>query len=117
MLSSAVRTFSDPDNCAAAIRQAAAQLTVTGRGHFSAQLVRIDLHRLWMQRLSESLPRIMHSDMLGGRAIITFRTQAGPGLCWNGFDLQPGNVMLYPESAGTRTNRLPKREIGILLTE
>ena len=24
---------------------------------------------------------------------------------------------LYPESPGTRTNRLPKREIGILLTE
>ena len=23
----------------------------------------------------------------------------------------------YPDSAGTRTNRLPKREIGILLTE
>ena len=26
-------------------------------------------------------------------------------------------VALYPESAGTRTNRLPKREMGILLTE
>jgi len=24
---------------------------------------------------------------------------------------------VYPESPGTRTNRLPKREIGILLTE
>ena len=23
---------------------------------------------------------------------------------------------IYPDSAGTRTNRLPKREIGILLT-
>ena len=25
--------------------------------------------------------------------------------------------LLYPKSPGTRTNRLPKREIGILLTE
>jgi len=25
--------------------------------------------------------------------------------------------LIYPESAGTRTNRLPKREMGILLTE
>jgi hypothetical protein len=24
---------------------------------------------------------------------------------------------IYPDSAGTRTNRLPNREIGILLTE
>jgi hypothetical protein len=30
-------------------------------------------------------------------------------------NLQP--LQIYPESAGTRTNRLPKREIGILLTE
>ena len=27
------------------------------------------------------------------------------------------NWHVYPDSAGTRTNRLPKREIGILLTE
>ena len=27
------------------------------------------------------------------------------------------HVKTYPESPGTRTNRLPKREIGILLTE
>jgi len=27
------------------------------------------------------------------------------------------NSRLYPDSAGTRTNHLPKREIGILLTE
>jgi hypothetical protein len=82
MLSSAVRTFSDPDDYTGAIRQAATQLTVTGRGQFAAQIIRIDLHRLWLQRLSESLPRIMHVDMLGGRAIVTFRSQPGPGLEW-----------------------------------
>ena len=27
------------------------------------------------------------------------------------------SFLIYPDSAGTRTNRLPKREIGILLTE
>ena len=60
MPSSAVRTFTDPDDCAAAIRGSKAELTVTGRGPFSAKLVRIDLHRLWMQRLSDNLPRILH---------------------------------------------------------
>jgi H+-transporting ATPase len=30
---------------------------------------------------------------------------------------QYGPNEIYPESPGTRTNRLPKREIGILLTE
>ena len=30
---------------------------------------------------------------------------------------QQQSMEIYPESAGTRTNRLPKREMGILLTE
>ena len=97
MLSSAVRTFSDPDDYGAAIRQANAQVLVTGRGHFTAQITRIDLHCLWMQRLSESLPRIIQTDMLGGRAVITFRTQSGPDLSWSGFGLQPGQIMRHPQ--------------------
>ena len=52
MLSSAVRSFADPDAFAAAIRQATVQLTITGRGQFTGKIVRIDLHRLWMQRFS-----------------------------------------------------------------
>ena len=46
MLFSSVRRFTDPDRYAAAIRQATVELTITGRGHFEASLVRIDLHRL-----------------------------------------------------------------------
>jgi hypothetical protein len=35
--------------------------------------------------------------------------------CQEAFKASSSTV--YPDSAGTRTNRLPKREIGILLTE
>jgi hypothetical protein len=52
MPSSAVRTFSDADDYAAAIRGADVEFTVTGRGDFGAKLTGIDLHHLWMQRLS-----------------------------------------------------------------
>jgi hypothetical protein len=41
MPSSAVRTFTDPDDYAAAIRQGTSELTVTERGHFTAKLTRI----------------------------------------------------------------------------
>ena len=58
MPSSAVRTFTDPDDYAASIRATKAELTVTGRGRFAAKLIRIDLHRLWMQRFSDNLPRV-----------------------------------------------------------
>ena len=66
MPSSTVRAFSDPDDYAAAIRQGTLELTVTERGCLRAKLTRIDLHRLWMQRLSENLSRIYHVDGLGG---------------------------------------------------
>ena len=98
MPSSAVRSFTDPDDYAAAIRQTSAQITVTGRGDFTAQVIRIDLHRLWMQRLSESLPRIIHTNSLGKRAVFSFRTQPGPNLIWGGFDLQQGDIIRHVES-------------------
>jgi AraC-like DNA-binding protein len=101
MPSSAVRNFTDPDDYAATIRQARVELTVTGRGHFAAQLIRIDLHRLWMQRFSESLPRIVHGTGLGGRAVITFRTNSGSSVSCNGVNLLPTNVIRCMESGGS----------------
>jgi hypothetical protein len=61
MPSSAVQTFSDPDQYAAAIRAAQAEQKITGRGQFAAKIVKIDFNRLWMQRFSENLPRIIHA--------------------------------------------------------
>jgi hypothetical protein len=45
------------------------------------------LHRLWMQRFSDDLPRTCHVEGWGGRAIIVFRTQPGPSLVRNGVEL------------------------------
>ena len=75
MPSSAVHRFSDAGDYAAAIRGGTIEVTVTGRGQFSAKRIRIDFHRLWMQRFSESLPRVLHSADVSGRAIMMFRTQ------------------------------------------
>ena len=97
MPSSAVRTFTDPDDYAAAIRQGTYELTVTERGDFTAKLTRIDLHRLWMQRFSDNLPRISHIAGWGGRAVIAFRTQPGPSLLSSGVEMQPTNVVRYSE--------------------
>ena len=97
MPSSAVRNFTDPDDYGAAIRATTAELTVTGRGHFAAKLVRIDLHSLWMQRFSDDLPRILHSAAGSGRTFITFRTQPGPSLLWGGFELQPTSITRHSE--------------------
>ena len=80
MTSSAARSFSDPDDFASSIRATRYEMTVTGRGRFAAELVRINLHDLWMQRFSSNLPWISHAENLSGRAIFVFHTQAGADL-------------------------------------
>jgi hypothetical protein len=99
MPSSSVRSFTDPDEYAAAIRQGTHELTVTQRGTFAAKLARVDLHRLWMQRFSENLPRISHVDGWGGRSIIAFRTQTGPSVTRNGVELRPTSISRLPPGA------------------
>ena len=92
MPSSFVRTFTDPDEYAAAIRQGTHRIAVTQRGLFTAKLIRIDLHRLWMQHFSEQLPRASHIDGWGGRVIIVFRTHHGSSVTRNGIELGLSNI-------------------------
>ena len=73
MPSSAVRTFIDSDDYAAAIRATRAEITVTGRGHFTAKLT------------------------TNGRAIISFRTHPGPSLLWGGVETKPASITRHNE--------------------
>lgn len=95
MPSSAVRTFTDPDDYAATIRAGTVELTVIGRGDFNAKLIRVDLNRLWIQRYSENLPRIWKAASIGGRAIISFRTDPGPSLFTGGWEMQPSTMLRH----------------------
>jgi AraC-like DNA-binding protein len=98
---SGVRTFTNPDDYATAIRATKAEITVTGRGQFTAQLTRIDLHRLWLQRFSDNLPRVAHSAAQTGRATFSFRTEPGPSLLWAGVEMKPTNIIRHSEGANS----------------
>jgi AraC-like DNA-binding protein len=65
---------------------------VVGRGEFEAKVTRINFHRLWVQRFSERLPRVMHSTNATGRAIISFHTQPGPDIVRSGVDVGPNSI-------------------------
>ena len=95
MPSSAVRTFTEPDDYAAAIRYSTTEITVTGRGQFAAKFIRVDLHRLSLQRFSENLPRIAHSATRSERAIISFATELGPPLSAGGAEMHPGTIVKH----------------------
>jgi AraC-like DNA-binding protein len=97
MPSSAVRTFSDPDETAAAIRATSAELIVTGRGAYSSRTVRIDLHRLWMQRFSDHLPQVAHITTLPGRATVIFCTP-GPSVFLGGLEVHPNSVVRHSDN-------------------
>ena len=94
MLSSAVHTFTDPDEYKAVYTQASVDVTITGRGQFISNVTSIGLHRLWMLQYSDNLPRVKHSTNITGRTIIAFRTQPGPGLFSNGTEMHSGNIKL-----------------------
>jgi len=87
MPSSAVRTFTDPDEYFAGIRNLQIEGFVA-RGEFRAELTRVDLHRLFMCRFDENLPRVMKVTPSGMRGVIVFATDPrGPAMLTNGIEI------------------------------
>src|SRR2546423_14841877 len=88
----------DPDDYAAAIRGSQAEVTILGRGRFTAKVTRIDMHRLWMLRLSDNLPRLGHSGLSASmkeRAVVSFRTASGPPLLWSGSEMLSTSIVRH----------------------
>ena len=94
MPASTVSTFADPYSYQAAVRAADVKAVVTARGGFDAKLMRVDLHRLWMQRGSESLPRTLAIGVGSERAPIFFLAGANqPAMLHNGIELSSGEIV------------------------
>jgi AraC-like DNA-binding protein len=97
MPSSAIHTFADPDDYATSFQEAQVEITVTERGHFTAELTRIDLHRVRMQRFSDDQPRIAHSALAIGTAMFSWLTQPGPLQLSSGTEMQSTGIMRHSE--------------------
>ncbi len=96
MLDSAVLTFSDPQHHQAAIRAGDVKVLVTAPGEYRADLTRIDLHRLWMQRGRETLPRIAQVNLARGRSPIFFHADTDQASSvHSGMELQSDDIMFY----------------------
>jgi AraC-like DNA-binding protein len=105
MPGSAVLRFSDPDKYGAFVRGTKAEVTIMKPGRFAAKLVQVDLHRLWMQRYAETLPRVAHFAHIPGRAFFMFETHTQRAMLVDGAEAPPGSVARHPEhySAFQRT--------------
>ena len=100
MPSSLVRSFIDPHEHQQFIRGGEIEVIVTGSGTFRSSLTRVDLHKLWLQRCDEALPRIQHTSLLKGRTGIFFLADEKQGsIHHSAMGLGPDHLVFYsPES-------------------
>jgi AraC-like DNA-binding protein len=95
MPDSAVVTFTDSDAYHAALRTQA-QFVVTVRGNFSAELTRVDLHRLSLRRGEEALPRVGNYVVDPKLHVIVFATNPNqPSAYVNGLELSPADIVVH----------------------
>jgi hypothetical protein len=106
MPSSSVRTFADPDDYGETVRSTTAKVTVIERGRFNAKTVSIHLHRLWIHRISDNLPRIAHVVNMAAQANFLFRTEVGSELFHNGLEIDIGKDAIDLDHLITPEQRL-----------
>jgi AraC-like DNA-binding protein len=100
MPNSTVTMFADPHEYGTSIRASEVKVVVTAPGEFRAELIRIDLHRLWMQRSWTSLPLIAHSAVHKSRSVILFPTDAQkPSFSHSGMEVSHRDIVF--NSAGS----------------
>jgi AraC-like DNA-binding protein len=75
-----VVTFADPQAYEAAISPAQVEFLVTTAGKYRAALTEIELHRLWLQRGRESLPRVANATVRADRSSLYFLAGADQAL-------------------------------------
>src|SRR5262245_34374854 len=93
---SCVYTLADPYSYEAAIRALNPKLIVTSKGDFRAQLTKIHLQRLLLQRGEEHLPRIMSAGVWPKGAAIIFHSDRNQSpIKVNGVEVSPGEIVFH----------------------
>jgi hypothetical protein len=109
MATSTVFSFTDPHIYQAAVRAADVDVLVTRKGDFRAELTKIDLPQLSMQRGRERLPRVCHVEVRKQRAPIFFLAAPNQAaLQHSGTEISPGELVVYgTDSTHTHLTRGP----------
>jgi AraC-like DNA-binding protein len=103
MPGSGTRTFTDPDDYQAGLRQSRIGLIVTCRGAFKARLTWAELDCLFLLRCQEDQSRIAFLSLPSALVFVAFRTDPGPPPLWGGMELQLGDIMFH--SSGERLHQ------------
>jgi AraC-like DNA-binding protein len=102
MVSSTVQTLADPEAFWAAIRAQEVRGVVTARGNFRGDLARLDFKRLWMQRFTENLPRVLHVSIHSERVGIVFLAhQSQPAMHIGAIEASGAEIIKLDSEAGS----------------
>ena len=97
-------SFTDPEPYGKAIR-AQVEVFVAAKGDFRAELMQVDLQRLWLQRAHENLPRLFHSTLSGRRTPVIFLTAPDQRpIQHSGMNVSPGEIVV-PRQASVHHHR------------
>src|SRR6266480_6380154 len=107
MSASRVFSFDDPHQYGATIRAATVDLFPTAKGRFHADLMQIDLDRLWLQRARENLPRICQGAVNAGRVVIEFLIGDQPAIKHSGIAVSPGEIVVNDSAFNHRRSFAP----------
>jgi AraC-like DNA-binding protein len=100
MRNSAVRSFSDPDEYDRSIRAGEVAGLRQTRNGFQAELTRVDLGRVWMQRFKENAARMLQVAVSSSRSGILFRVaEDSTPFRHRGVDFDPETVVFLGEAA------------------
>jgi AraC-like DNA-binding protein len=94
-------TFTDPDQYASATRTDYAKLTATRAGALRAELTKVELPRVWLQRGTFSLPGIFYWASPSERKSIVFLTEPASPVLRDGVEVTSQQIMVSKPQLGS----------------
>jgi AraC-like DNA-binding protein len=97
MPGSGTRTFLEPDQYEASLRQAQIELVVAPRGEFKASLSWVELHNLQLLRCGGDYPHIAYLSLASWLVFVGFPVHSGRLPVWRGREMQTGDIMFHSQ--------------------
>jgi AraC-like DNA-binding protein len=95
MIGCGTTTFTDPDDYRANVPGAAIDLVLTGSDRFRARVTWVNLRRLNLVRLEESVARVASVYLAGAPLFVSFPLSHDPEPVWNGEAMRRGEISFH----------------------
>jgi AraC-like DNA-binding protein len=95
MPGSGTRTFLEPDNYEASLRQAQIEILIALTPQFKARLTWAELHDMEVLRCEEDFTRVAYVCLSPQLSFVTFPAHSGPVPVWGGTELRPGEIVFH----------------------